>query len=194
MKQWSVRLGDLMLLLAVVGIALAMKSWLVPREPLQAGQIIEAVQGMSSLVTLRVQVSDVQFTEIRGYTGSIRAALLVRGEVELGTDLSRAQLVDVDSVKRTATLVLPRPTLHTAKVDLAKTRLVALSKRGLWWIVPGTDAEEAVVFRAYREAEQAMAAAGRRPELEVQAERQAETTLKHFAEGQSWQIGVRWLP
>src|SRR4051794_9918558 len=66
------------------------------------GVTVEQVQILSSLVTARVEVSDVQETRIDGYTGSMRAALLIKGDFLLGTDLSRARFESVEPSARTA--------------------------------------------------------------------------------------------
>src|SRR5690348_15989068 len=41
---------------------------------------IEQIQPLSSLVTTRVDVADVVETQLSGYTGSMKAALLVKGD------------------------------------------------------------------------------------------------------------------
>src|SRR5436309_2155131 len=56
------------------------------------GPSLERVRELSSLVTTRLDVADVQETKISGYTGAVRAVLLVKGDVLLSVDLTKAKL------------------------------------------------------------------------------------------------------
>ena len=77
-------------------------------SPPPSAPTIEQIQQLSSLVTLRVEVADVLESSITGYTGGVKAVLVVKGDLLLGVDLSQAKLEKVDLVARTAVLVLPR--------------------------------------------------------------------------------------
>src|SRR5438132_1571070 len=63
-----------------------------------AGLTVERLQPLSSLVTARVDVADVVETTLAGHTGSVRVAILVKGDFLLGTDLSAARFEAVDVV------------------------------------------------------------------------------------------------
>jgi hypothetical protein len=65
------------------------------------------VQSLSSLVTSRVEVSDVVITKLSGYTGGIEAAVLLRGDFELGVDLSGAKFESMDRAEQS--FVRPQP-------------------------------------------------------------------------------------
>src|SRR5258706_6084997 len=109
------------------------------------GLTVERLQPLSSLVTARVDVADVVETTLAGHTGSVKVAILVKGDFLLGTDLSAARFEAVDVVHRTATLVLPPPAATSARVDHARTRVFAISTNGLWHVVPGGDDAAAAV-------------------------------------------------
>jgi hypothetical protein len=98
---------------------------------------IEQIQELSELTTLCVQVSEVQEVKVQGYLGAVHALVLVQGEVEIGFDLSEARFNNIDSSNRTATLLLPEPTLRRPRLDHEKTRIVAVWQTGLWRWVPG---------------------------------------------------------
>jgi hypothetical protein len=153
---------------------------------------IEAIQSLASLVTTTVAVSDVQLTELRGYSGATRAALLVRGDFQLGTDLSKAALVEIDPEQRHAVLVLQTPLAGQPRVDLKRSRLVALTSEGLWDLLPGTDASAAVTDAVYRDAQQMVERVSREPSYTKQSERQAAEVIGTFFRSISWTVEVRW--
>ena len=70
------------------------------------GPTIEQIPGtsraLSSRVTTRVDVADVQETRLDGYRGGVKAALPIKGDFLLGVDLSRGKSESVDNVGRTA--------------------------------------------------------------------------------------------
>ena len=154
---------------------------------------IEQVQALSSLVTSRVDVADVQETRLAGYFGGMKVALLVKGDFLLGIDLSRAKFKSVDSTTRKAVLVLPQPQITSPRLDQNRTRLYAISESGLWLIAPGGDPTlEALIDRAYRDAQHLIAHAGDDPSLMLRARRQAERVLMAFVEDIGWTLEVRW--
>ena len=105
---------------------------------------VDRIGELSALTTLKVEVADVQVTEIRGKTGAIKAVLVVRGNVTIGVDLSASCFSDVDDRRRTATLTLPTPRVQTVRLDHEKTRLIGMWQRGLWQIAPGCQEADTV--------------------------------------------------
>lgn len=158
-----------------------------------AGPTVEQVRALSTLVTTRVDVADVVETRLEGYTGGARAALLVKGDFLLGTDLARARFESVDPVGRTAVLLLAQPDVTSPRLDHERTRLFAIDQRGLWRVVPGDGGiPEALVNRAYRDAQRFVAAAGGEPSLRPRSRRQAEEVLGAFFHATGWHVEVRW--
>jgi hypothetical protein len=158
-----------------------------------AGLTVERLQPLSSLVTARVDVADVVETTLTGHTGSVRVAILVKGDFLLGTDLSAARFADVDAVHRTATLVLPPPAVTSARVDHARTRVFAINTNGLWQVVPGGDEAAAmVVNRAYADAQRIVTTAADDRALLDRARRQAESVLRVFFGAVGWTVEIRW--
>jgi hypothetical protein len=157
-----------------------------------AGPTIEQVQSLSSLVTSRVEVSDVVVTKLSGYTGGIEAAVLLRGDFELGVDLSAAKFESMDQSAHTAVLVLPQPQASQPRVDHRRSRIVAIREQGLWKFVPGNDAELAVTNLALRDTQQFVADAAAEPALIERARHQAEQVLGSFFKAVGWTVTVRW--
>ena len=120
-------------LAAVTGFGLGRRSATIqsvppsPWESRHAGLTIQQIQPLSSLVTTRVDVADVVEGNLVGYTGAVKAAILVKGDFLLGVDLTQARFDSVDPDRRTATLLLPRPTLASPRVDHSRTRVFGIS-------------------------------------------------------------------
>jgi hypothetical protein len=158
-----------------------------------AGPTIEQVRRLESLVVQRVDVADVSTTELQGYTGGVRAALVVRGDLVVSVDLSLARFEAKDPAKRSAILSLPPPRVSRPRVDHDRTRLFELSRAGLWVIVSGDGGQSAAVNHAYRHAQEAVASAGEDPRLVERARRDAEETLGAFFQAVGWTVTIRWV-
>ena len=94
------RIRKTLVLALIVGMAMAM-AWAVSdrlADPASSGSAltIRQIQGLSALVSMRIELSDVLQTQIRGYTGSVKAVLLVKGDVLISVDLSRARFEQQD--------------------------------------------------------------------------------------------------
>jgi hypothetical protein len=156
------------------------------------GPTIEQVRSLATLLTHRVDVADVQRTTLAGYSGGVSAALIVKGDVQVGVDLGRATFESIDHAARRATLVLPPPMVGTPRVDHARTRLWAITHQGLWQVVPGDRAAVSVVNHAYEQAQRMIGTAADRPELIERSRQQAEGVLKTFFAALGWDVTVRW--
>jgi hypothetical protein len=160
--------------------------------PSQGEPTIEQIQSLATLLTSRIDVADVQRTTLAGYSGGVSAALIVKGDVQVGVDLSRARLESVDIATRRAVLILPPPTVGMSRVDHERTRLWAISHQGLWQIVPGERASVAVVNQAFHEAQQMIGRVAEQPELIEHSRQQAQAVLKTFFAALDWEVNVRW--
>lgn len=157
-----------------------------------AAPTIEQVRDLSELVTTSVEVADVQLTDLRGWTGGVRVAMLVRGQYLLGTDLGQARFEAVDASNRTAVLVLPPPRATNPRLDHDRTRLFAVSPYGVWQIVPSNWAEVAGVNAALVEAQASITSAANGGAQMAAARRQAESVVRSFSRAIDWNVTVRW--
>ena len=177
----------------VAGIWLGMRSLTVKPPAAGAGPTIQQVQALASLITQRIEVSDVQETAIEGRTGGIKAALLIKGDFLLGTDLSGARFEAVDAAARRAVLVLAQPRITSPRLDQERTRRFAVTQSGLWTILPEDRSVTTVLLnRAYIDAQHLVAAAGDDPRLTKGSEAQAELVLSTFFRTLGWDVAVRW--
>jgi hypothetical protein len=152
---------------------------------------VESIRGLSELTTLRVEIADVRLTRISGMTGGVEAAMLVRGDLTVSTDLAAARFEAVDASACTATLTLPPPRISPPRVNHERSRLVTVREFGLWTLVPGEDASVAAVNRAWLEAERQLATDQGITHVAV-ARRRAEQVLTTFFGGIGWRVRVRW--
>jgi hypothetical protein len=167
---------------------------LPPAPPVHrdAGPTLEQVRRLSTLVTTRVDVADVQETSIEGHTGGVWVAVLVRGDFLLGVDLSKARFESKDLGKKQAVLVLPPPQVTSPRLDHDRTRLFGLSPHGLWHVVPGDAGRTHVVAHGLRHAQEVVAAAAKAPAVAEKSRRSVEETLRSFFEAFDWKVVVRW--
>jgi hypothetical protein len=157
------------------------------------GPTIEQVQALSCLVTTRVDVADVVETHLDGYTGGVKAALLVKGDFLLGVDLSQVRFESADNAACTAVLLLPQPRVASPRLDHERTKVFAVSQSGLWQIAPGggqTSGE--VVDQGYRDAQRFVAAACDDPAIIARSRQHAEQMLAAFFAAMGWKVSVRW--
>ena len=159
-----------------------------------AGLSIDRVRALSELTTLKVDVADALATEIRGYTGNIKAVLLVRGDLTIGVDLSAAKFASVNEHARKGVLEVPKPKVLTVRLDHERTKLLGIWSGGLWTIVPGGgDADTGVVNQAFKDAQRTVATAAGDPVIVDRSKRQAEQVLTSFFKAIEWDVEVRWL-
>lgn len=197
-------IGRLAIVLTIVAAALAggyvvhqlqppqLASATVIRHHSVNAPTIEQVRQLASLVTLEVPISDVQVSEIEGFTGSVKLVMSVRGDVQIVTDLSQAKFVDVDRAKQTAVLSLPTPHVSRPRLDHDKTRVLEMTRSGMWKFLPGEAGESVLTNRAMIEAQRVLGEAANRPELIAQASDHAQTILCQFFAALDWNITIQW--
>lgn len=188
----------LLLSSAALGLVLSRLAWPHPVQPVKVpitahtGLTIQQIQPLSSLVTTRVDVADVQETTISGYTGSMKVAILVKGDFLMGVELRNARLENVDPEKKTAVLILPQPTVSSARVDHSRTRVFSITSGGLWQMVPGDEGRPQLLNRAYEDAQRIVASAAEDRELIERARGQAQRVMRTFFEMVGWSVSIRF--
>lgn len=156
------------------------------------GPTLEKVRELSELVTLTVEVADVQQTRIDGRVGGICAILAVRGDVQVGVDLTAARFERVDHQRRTAVLELPEPAVNRPRVDHNRSRLFGVRSDGLWAITPGDRMYGIVTERAWSEAQRSVGVAALNNSVIDRARLRAEHVLRLYCGAIGWQVEVRW--
>lgn len=154
---------------------------------------IEQIQQLASLAVLRVPVADVQAYQLQGYTGGVQAALIVKGDVEISTDLMAARLETVDADHRQVFVVLPVPVVTRPRIDHEHTRIYRIDRSGLWQIMPGEAGERDLINRAMQDAQRTIAEVGGQRELIEQARYRTKELIANFFRVLGWQVEIRWL-
>lgn len=156
------------------------------------GPTLDRIRELSELVTLQVDVADVQQTRIDGHVGGICAILVVKGDAQVGVDLSAARLEKVDATARTAVLVLPEPSVSRPRLDHDRSHLFAVRQDGLWAITPGDGLYDRVTDRAWTEAQRTVARTAAEAKILERARRHAEQVLRTWSTAAGWDLTVRW--
>ena len=156
------------------------------------GPTIEQIQQLSQLVTLKVDVADVVETTVDGYTGGIRAVLVVKGDYLVSTDLTQTRFVSVDADAKSVVLSLALPRVLSPRIDHQRSRVAVLHERGLWQIVPGEGAEAKVLTDLHVVAQRLIAASSSDQAVVKRAKDRTEQVLKSWFEAIGWRVQIRW--
>jgi hypothetical protein len=122
----------------------------------------------------------------------VQLAVLVKGDVALGINLSQARFDKIDNAYCTAALILPPPLASCARVDHDRSRLFELTSEGLWAITPGTRDYLAVVDKAMAEAGDLVASTARINDADERARQHAEVLPGAFFHSIGWEVRIRW--
>jgi hypothetical protein len=154
---------------------------------------IEQIQQLASLTTLHVPIAEVQVYQLQGYTGGIQAAMVLKGDVELATDLTAARLEAVDTGARQLILVLPAPHVARPRLDHERTKIYRIDRSGLWQVVLGDAGESELINRALQDAQQMIAQVGSQRELIEQARCRTNELISSFFHVLGWHVQIQWL-
>lgn len=164
------------------------------RSLVAAGPSVHRFEDLSSLVTLRVPITDVQATELGGVFGRVRVTVILKGEAELGIDLQRTRVEGLDPVARTCILEIPIPSIRRPRLDMDHTRIVSLQRSWTAWLLPGapgrTDAVNEALQQAQRRIERLVEDQG----LLADAREQCARALRELFRGLGYEVEVRWRP
>jgi hypothetical protein len=154
-----------------------------------AGPTVVQLERLQYLVSSRVHVADVLVGESRWLEGS----WIIQGDALIGVDMARAEIVDRDERARTATIVLPRPTVLSARVDHEKSQQWDVRSRG-WIPMAGSllGDRPAMEKQAMLEAQRLVERAASAEEFMASARRGVEGMLAEFYRIVGWRVSVRW--
>ncbi len=150
------------------------------------------LEELADLITLRVPLIDVVETRLDGYAGAARCLLIVRGEADVGVDLKRVEIVEVDTPNRTLTLDVPPATVRSVRIDHQRSRVVALERSGLWQFVGDDTSLANLTDQAYAIAEQRLREAAGAPEHAARAREALVGWLSMLMWEKGWKMGGRW--
>jgi len=196
MKNWIVTIALMVVAAAGGGLYVHLGGPLGP-DPYVLKQVpnalkIEKVRELAELVVLDVPISDVHVSELEGRTGGIKMILAVHGDVQITTNLEKAEFDSIDEETKSAILVLPRPEAQRPRVDHNKTRIVEFQRTGMWRFTLGDAGERTLTNRAMASAQKVLGEAAKREDLVKRACAHTETVMRNFFDAMGWEVVIQW--
>jgi hypothetical protein len=154
-----------------------------------AGPTVVQLERLQYLVSSRVHVADVLVGQSRWLQGS----WIIQGDALIGVDMSKAEIVDRDDKPRTATIVLPRPAVISARVNHEKSQQWDVKARG-WIPMAGMllGDRPAMERQAMLEAQRLVERAASAEDFMASARQGVEGMLAEFYRGIGWNVRVQW--
>jgi hypothetical protein len=150
------------------------------------------LRSLGHLTTVAGERRGWERVELRGWLGGLQVEVDWVGRVTLGTDLRMAQYLRVDKAGRHVTLLLPRPEVIQAGLDLRQTRISGGNRDGCWLLVPGGSGESLLMARALGLAESRLRGEAVDAPMMERARGQAESVLARLFASLGWTVDVRW--
>jgi hypothetical protein len=187
----------------------ALAAWQLKPEKAQLppAPALVSVQEMGALVSLKVNYAnviefnervtrDIPWTQWELRLGGTRVLLVARGECLIGTDLKQAKYEPSDATTRTATLVLPQPTVISARLNQdansGGSYFYAVSSTGIEALVPGSDGQTKAINSALQKGQRDVEASCAKPELIEAARKSALAVLLPTVSATGWKVAVVW--
>jgi hypothetical protein len=198
-KERNLKMNQLLAVLVCLAVGVGL-GWMLtaPSQstpiPIQSSvPTIEHIQPLAALVSMRVDISDVQVSSLDGYTGGIRIALLIRGDFLMTVNLSRARFESLDKTARTAILVLPDPVGMSPRLDQERTVVFSIDTHGMWQMIPSDRGRAVAVDQAMRQAQRLLTLQARKSELVERAKARTESLVTSFLKQTlDWKVSVKW--
>jgi hypothetical protein len=153
------------------------------------GPTVVQLERLQYLVSTRVNVADVLVGESRWLEGS----WIIQGDALIGVDMSKAQVREKDTKGQTAVIVLPRPTMISARVNHNKSQQWDIKSRS--WIPLASlllGDRTTMEKQAIVEAQQLIERAASSEEINETARRFVQGTLAELYRGVGWNVSVQW--
>ena len=187
-------LGLAALGLLVLQLHLIVRNWdLGPHDTPPAirsvGPTLVQLERLQYLVSTRVQVANVLVGESRWLEGS----WIIQGDALLAVDMTKAEIRDRNENQRTALIVLPQPSVLSARVNHERTQQWDIKSRS--WIPLASTLlgdRDAMEKQAMLEAQQLIERAAGSEDNQEMARKGAEGMIGELYQGVGWQVSVQW--
>ncbi len=153
------------------------------------GPTMVQLERLQYLVSTRVHVADVLVGESRWLEGS----WIIQGDALLAVDMSKSEIKNKDEKARTAFIVLPQPTVMSARVNHEKTQEWDIKSRS--WVPLASmllGDRPAMEKRAMLEAQRLIERAAGSEDNLATARKGVEGILTELYQSVGWQVSVRW--
>jgi uncharacterized protein DUF4230 len=186
--------GLVALVLLVLQLYLILRHWDfglrdTPPAVRSVGPTVVQLERLQHLVATRVQVADVLVGESRWLEGS----WIIQGDALLAVDMSKAEIRDKDEKLQTALIVLPQPSVLSARVNHQRTRQWDIKSRS--WIPLASlvlGDRTALEKEAMLQAQQLIERAAGSDDNQAMARKGVEGMLTELYQSVGWQVSVRW--
>jgi hypothetical protein len=150
---------------------------------------IDQIIDLSHLVTNQIDITEVLIGEV---PKKARDIWIVKGNAQIGVDLSKARFEKIDQINKIILISLPQPTVTMARVDLEKSRQIALEGTSYnpWdW---GMEAESAAVEAIKKKAQRSIEKAAATPTHFERARKQTEGVVKRIYATSEYSVTIEW--
>jgi hypothetical protein len=187
-------IGLAALSLLVLQLYLILRNWNfglrgTPPVVRSVGPTMVQLERLQYLVSTQVQVADVLVGESRWLEGS----WIIQGDALLAVDMSKAEIRDKDEKLRTALIVLPQPSVLSARVNHQRTQQWDIKSRS--WIPLASlllGDRTAMEKQAMLQAQQLIERAASSEDNQAMARKGVEGMLTELYQGVGWTVSVQW--
>jgi hypothetical protein len=123
----------------------------------------------------------------------LQGSWIIQGDALLAVDVSKAEIRNRDEKSRTAAIVLPHPSVISARVNHERTQQWDIKSRS--WIPMASmllGDRQAIEQQAMREAQGLVERAAGSDDNKAAARQGVEGMLSEFYRGVGWRVSVRW--
>ena len=194
-------------LLCALGVGAGVQWWWSSKKETQPPPLI-ALENMGHLVSVKVNFADVinfslpravgiPMTPYEIRYGGTTVLLIAKGDCTVATDLRLGKYDAVDTDGRRLTILLPRPTTLSARVNHSSVRtggsqLYAVTNDGLEAFIPDQSNRNEAIEKAFATAESRVAAACRSAEALATAKGNTEVLLRSMYSAIGWDVAIKW--
>lgn len=151
------------------------------------GPSVDSIQALSELVTNRVYISDILEASNKDYKG----LWAINGDALISYDLTKVEIRENDQELMTATIVMPEPTVISARVDHDRSRLGSIDGKGF---APMRNPKNRAKMMedAMIEAQQLIQKAASKPKIIENSKQQARLVIQNLYSKLGWKVTVIW--
>ncbi|WP_151192952.1 DUF4230 domain-containing protein [Cysteiniphilum sp. JM-1] len=156
---------------------------------------VTQVKTISQLASLRLELSQIEQFEDKGWFVDTRASYYIYASVLLGVDLEHLQ-INIDKTRKILTIKLPLPTVLSIDINHQRSHLIT-KQDYTFGVIPrlgviNTDPKDQVPDKAYLLAQQSMRHLAMSDQYIAQAQTQIAQILKDMYQPFNWRVDITW--
>ncbi|GGF89643.1 MULTISPECIES: DUF4230 domain-containing protein [Cysteiniphilum] len=156
---------------------------------------VAQVKTISQLASLRLELSQIEQFEDKGWFVDTKASYYIYASVLLGADLDQLQ-INIDKTRKILTIKLPLPTVLSIEINHQHSHLIT-KQDYTFGVIPrlgviNTDPKDQVPDKAYLLAQQSMRQLASSTQYITQAQAQIAQILKDMYQPFNWRVDITW--